>query len=986
MQTEITKQFVEAVEKYGTKTAVVDYPDGKTQRRTSYDDLMKRARQVAAYIRGEGIVPQSFITIELPAGADFLIAEMGVWMARCVVVPVGLTFPEERKAYIRQHSEVALNIDSDVIDSILRTRSTPASDWEEALPDADDNALLIYTSGSTGNPKGILHQHKAIANVLTRIQHSYKYGPDDRYAAGAPTYFIVGMYYWQLIAGTEVHFIPQDVTLDPVRMAEYHRDNGITLTYISAAVCPIYRCVAPSLRIVFTGGDRVICRQVPSYRLVVNYGMSETSGVVIGNTITEPTENAPIGRPLFGVEAAILDDDMQPVPQGQEGEICLKGCFCKEYFKDEERTRELYRGGWLHTKDVGRQLPDGSIQFVNRKDWMVKVNGQRVEPGEVEAVMCSIEGISRAVVKGFEGSNGSQYLVAYYTTKNDEIVELTDQSIRSQLERKLPSYMVPSFYVRMEQFPLNANGKIDRKSLQAPERTSSQADYVAPRNEIEASLCNYMALALGINQVGIDDNFRSLGGDSIQMMSLQQLCADSEVADLHNISVSIIYQGATPRKMAEMLAEAGRRTKPQMDDYPLSILQKGYFVTNMQREGQVVNDIFNMYEIDESIDLGRLLEAIKTAFTIHRGLFTRFFTDSNGEPRQKIVMENLDISVESMSEEEFEAEKKEIKKPFYLLKDRLFRVRLFSITPCSSMNGTAKRYLYIDLHHIVSDGVSRQILLRDIDRAYCGLPLEPEGWTAAEMAVEESGLQESPFYQEAVQWHKETFAGAKLISTGCQASDDQCETMCRLDVSCSQVEAFCRREGVTVNAISTAAYMLLMGHYGGMDDVTMASVFSGREDQRVTNTVGLFARGYAMRGKWTKEMPCADFLHSVGKMLVDSMSYSIIGISKAIALVGGRPDHLFIFQGDLMTDARLGGQPLKEVTLPQSFAASGLVIHLCTLRDEDRMALLMVYPKQWHNEDYIRRMAQHYSSCMNGLMSVSTVGEIACAVPNEDMF
>ena len=419
MKAFMTSTFSETVKLYGSRTAVVDYPDGKTQRRTSFDELKRQALQVTAYIKERNIAPQSFITIELTAGADFLIAEMGVWMARCVVVPVGPAFPEERKAYIRQHSEAVLNIDSDLIDSILHSQSLPPSDREVVLPDADDNALLIYTSGSTGNPKGILHQHKAIANVLARIQHSYKYGPDDRYAAGAPTYFIVGMYYWQLLGGTEVHFIPQDVTLDPVRMAEYHRDNGITLTYISAAVCPIYRCVAPSLRIVFTGGDRVICRQVPIYRLVVNYGMSETSGVVIGNTITEPTENAPIGRPLFGVEAAILDDDMQPVPQGQEGEICLKGCFCKEYFKDEERTRELYRGGWLHTKDVGRQLPDGSIQFVNRKDWMVKVNGQRVEPGEVEAAMCCIEGISRAVVKGFKGNNGSNYLVGYYTASQD---------------------------------------------------------------------------------------------------------------------------------------------------------------------------------------------------------------------------------------------------------------------------------------------------------------------------------------------------------------------------------------------------------------------------------------------------------------------------------------------------------------------------------------------------------------------------------------
>ena len=387
MQSQIVNRFIEAVKAFGPKTAVVDWPDGKTERRTSFDTLMQRACQVAAYIQDKGIAPQSFVTLELPAGMEFLAAEMGVWMARCVAVPVGTTFPNERKSYIRTHCDAVLNIDKNLMGLIGKTGLI----GEIEIPDETDNALLVYTSGSTGTPKGILHDHRSLAVNGLRMFDTYSLTPDDRFAGGIPPYFIAAIYYWKLLFGTEVHFVPSEINKDIVRMAQYHRDHSITIAFVSATVFPLYRCIAPSIRVIITGSDRVICREKPDYRVENTYGLSETVGPVVHTQVCEPTENAPIGLPIPGVEFALLDDDLRPVPQGEDGEICLKGYFCKGYFKDEERTQQLYRGGWLHTNDLGRLLPDGRIQFVNRKDWMVKVNGQRVEPGEVEAAMCAIE-------------------------------------------------------------------------------------------------------------------------------------------------------------------------------------------------------------------------------------------------------------------------------------------------------------------------------------------------------------------------------------------------------------------------------------------------------------------------------------------------------------------------------------------------------------------------------------------------------------------
>ena len=263
----LVKKFIEAVEKYGPMTAVVDSPDGKTLRRTSFDELMKLSRQVAGYIQSRCIAPQSFITIELSASVEFLAAEMGVWMARCVAVPMGPAFPEKRKNYISNHCDAVLNLDAVLMESIRD--DAPLADIAE--PDETDDALIIYTSGSTGTPKGILHDYRSVSKVI-RMFGEHAPTPDDRFAAGIPSYFVAAGFFWGLVYGTEIHILPVEINKDVARMAEYHRQNGITRAFVSATVLPLYRCTAPTIRII-TGSDRVVCRELPPYIIDNSYGM-----------------------------------------------------------------------------------------------------------------------------------------------------------------------------------------------------------------------------------------------------------------------------------------------------------------------------------------------------------------------------------------------------------------------------------------------------------------------------------------------------------------------------------------------------------------------------------------------------------------------------------------------------------------------------------------------------------------------------------------
>lgn len=976
MQSQIVNRFIEAVKAYGPKTAVVDWPDGKTERRTSFDTLMQRARQVAAFLQEENIAPQSFVTLELPAGMEFLAAEMGVWMARCVAVPIGTTFPDERKCYIRNHCDAVLNIDGALMDRIGSTDLTV----ETGMPDETDNALLVYTSGSTGTPKGILHDHRSLAVNGLRMFDTYSLTPDDRFAGGIPPYFIAAIYYWKLLLGTEVHFVPTEINKDIMRMAQYHRDHGITIAFVSATVFPLYRCIAPSIRVIITGSDRVICREKPAYRVENTYGLSETVGPVVHTEVSEPTENAPIGLSIPGVEFALLDDDLRPVPQGTDGEICLKGYFCKGYFKDEERTRALYRGGWLHTNDLGRLLPDGRIQFVNRKDWMVKVNGQRVEPGEVEAAICAIEDISRAVVKGFlNKESGSQYLVGYYTVKSEEL-KVSSEEVREALQKKLPSYMVPSFFVPMEQFPLNANGKIDRKSLQAPERTELAANYVAPRNEVETALCDIMARVMNLPRLGIDDNFRELGGDSIQMMTFQQLCADSSVKPLRAISTAIIYQGATPRKMAEMLGEAQPKVKPEMEDYPLKEMQKGYFYACMEAPGQPVANIPSLYCIPEQVDIERLKAAIEKTVNSHETFHTRLFVSDSGEPRQKIVKETFNLTTEHLSIAEFEAERERLIQPYNVLDERLFRIRLFEV------EGT--HYLYIDVNHLIFDGTSRQIFYRDIDRAYQHLPIEEEDWTLGQMAAEEDDLRKSEALTEARDWFLRTFDKEKLVRPLPPVQDGarpESKTF-SLDISYSEVEQFCQREGVTINVITMAAYMLLLGSYADTQDVTILTAFNARDDIRTRNTIGYLASNQLVRGQWTPAMPRTEFLLQIRQNLLDAMGHNIFKFSDVLEEWGIMAAYQFICQGDLTGDMTVGGNAFEEMPFERTYFPFCLEVQLFYSKKTDNFNVVAMLSNQIHDEGWLQRWTERYTACLRGLMTAKTVGEAIPEVPQSDIF
>ena len=268
----------------------------------------------------------------------------------------------------------------------------------------------------------------------------------------------------QLLSKVEIaNFIPPEIIKD-IRMFEvYLAKHQIEFVFMPPSLLAHFHNKSTHLKVVMAAAERLSGISSSNYKIYNHYGQTETGGTFFSFFVDKEYENTPIGKPDADVEYCILDTEGKPVKSGEEGELCVRGPFTSGYYKEPELTEELFRGGWLHTGDIVSQLPDGNVLYVNRKDWMVKINGQRVEPGEVEAVIKQVDGVKNAIVKGFTTKN-RQFLCAYYIANDD----VSEEAIRDYLLSKLPAYMVPAYFVRMESFPLLPSGKTDRKALLAP--------------------------------------------------------------------------------------------------------------------------------------------------------------------------------------------------------------------------------------------------------------------------------------------------------------------------------------------------------------------------------------------------------------------------------------------------------------------------------------------------------------------------------------
>lgn len=822
-----------SIQTHWDRSAIVDPRDRSSM---PYASLYERSSRVAGYLRSKGLQTGDYVVIALSRSSAYIIVETACLLFGYGAVLMDADHPQERIAYAARDTGAKLIIDDQLMAEML---TFPQQAQYQPLA-ADLPAVVIYTSGSTGKPKGILHDQSSLGSAIQRYQALLNTTPEDTEGILSPFTFIASCIAFlnPLCAGASVTIIPRDVIGNPLALAEFIDHMHITQLFMPPSVLKLFKPKGHSLRVVTTGSERVSglsFRDFPVWNL---YGMSETCAAVTAFPIDRPYANTPIGRAMEGCAVYLLDEQGQ---RAKEGEICVAGHLMSGYIGMQEKTAEVkvknpffQEDGcetMIRTGDLGRWDEEGNLVYINRKDWMMKINGQRVEPGEIEAVIKEIPQIANAAVKGFTNANGHSSLCAYYVKSGD----LRENDIRLAISKRLPHYMMPAHFIELEAMPLNANGKLNRLALPEPDAAQFAADYAAPTNAAEERLCAAMAGVLGIERVGIHDDFFLLGGDSIGCMALIAQLDDPRIGS------KLIYAGRTPAAIAAGLTlqdteDPDERNRLALTmDQPLIPYQVYYLDYQLYSPRLVVTNLpFVCSAPRERMDAQALKQAADKV-THHFSIFgTVFLFNEANELVQRYCPELVpEIGIMEASEAEFHSTiKNAFFKPFRMLNSILWRGQIV-VTETNV-------HLMLDFNHAISDGTMAMRTFHQIFTALQGGTLQKDYYYlflqryAAFMETPE-GLSELDFVRKLYDGNWSKFPQPDFDVR--ENSNHRMVTVTRRSAGAYQTAAAGKK--ISLGAALVTAGQLTLSRFNRQKKVTVEWIYNGRNEPWKEDLIGI---------------------------------------------------------------------------------------------------------------------------------------------------
>jgi amino acid adenylation domain-containing protein len=934
-------------------------------REVTYETLERASDGLARALRAAGISPGGIVTVVLKERIDVVAALLAILRARCVFVPLDSDAPEE---HLQLTSE-ALSADAVITDQELSplakrvfhgTAAAPITllfDWKgtddpkcdrldseraraeldpgltRAAGEPDDVCYIYFTSGSTGRPKGIAGTVKGLSHFIEWETRYFGIDGGWRFSQfTAPTFdaFLRDVLV-PLCAGGQVCIPPEaDTLLDPRALLDWIDSRGIHLIHcVPTLFSSVVRALPvshrlESLRLVLMSGEVLPVTDVKKWSasfgerigLVNLYGPTETTMVKFCYLVQRSDVDRgfiPIGKPIEGARAVILDEAGKPCPPGVAGEIHIRTPYrTRGYYKQPELTAQVFVQNPFNddpddliykTGDLGRRLQDGNFQFVGRRDGQVKVRGVRIELGEIEAALRGHPAVQEAAVLAREDRPGDKSLVAYVVARGEN--HLTTSELRRFLQGKLPDYFLPTVFVTLSSFPLTASGKIDRRSLPAPDRSRPELEkpYVAPRSTTERALVEIWTEVLSVERVGVEDNFFELGGHS--------LLATQVISRLrHQFQVELplreLFEEPTVANLARVIdrARSGEWAAPgppivpasREGDLPLSFSQQRLWFLDQLMPGNPFYNMPSAVRLVGRFDQKALLRTMTEIVRRHEALRTTFST-VQGRPVQIIAPgATVDLPVVDVSAIPPAAREREVSRlgnaearlPFDLTRGPLLRWTVLRLEE-------EEHVFLFTMHHIVSDAWSLGVLVGEVAALYSafveGRPSPLHELTAqyADFAIWQRQWLQGEVLQEQLSYWRRRLAGVPPLELptdrprfSAQSFRGATHTFAVDAGVADSLRALCEREGVTSFMALLAVFQLLLSRYSGQQDIAVGTSIANRNRAEIEPLIGFFLNMLVMRTDLSGNPTFRELLGRVREVALGAYAHQDLPFEKLV--------------------------------------------------------------------------------------------------------
>ncbi len=1015
------------------------------QQQLSYQQLNQQANQFAHYLQQQGIEANQVVAVCLPRCPKLLVAFVAIWKLGAGYLPLDPSYPKERLAYMLQDANAKLLVSQqDLLRQFQQTGialEQQSEIWQSDLVNdlaidysQQHLAYIIYTSGSTGQPKGAGVKQQGVINLLAWYRQEFSMTASDKTLIISAIGFDLtqkNLFALLTVGGTVV--LAEDGPYHADNIRQQIADNQISL--LNCAPSMFYPLVETStdwqslqsLRYVFLGGEAIVMDRLATWwqqsnsQLVNTYGPTECTDISAFYRVQTNDQMIPIGQANRNVQLYVCNSQQQLVPIGVVGELCIGGLGVGlGYLNDSDKTQAkfittefannqtVYRSG-----DLVRYLDNGLLQFMGRVDHQIKLRGLRIELGEIEFALKQQVDIDDALVMVMD-----EQLVAYVITTESIDAELLQQNLADYL----PDYMIPQHYLGLTIWPLTPNGKIDRKALPAPQKRQV---YVAPRNQVEQDLVGIWQQLLGLDHISVEEHFFALGGHSLLATQLM-----TQIRQQFGLEFPLqeLFQRPTIAKIAEkiielqQLGQISAQVIPVVDRskrLPLSFAQERLWFIHQLDPSNIAYHMPSALRLEGQLNVNALQQAVIVLVKRHEVLRTALITDEQGIAYQQIVdsesvaeSTRFHLEIEDLSHIPRKQQDIEVlqqvnqlaKQPFDLSQAPLWRMKLLLLA-------TQHYALVLNMHHIISDGWSISVFVKELAIAYQACQQKHQA-NLPRLAIQYADyaywqrqwLQGEELERQLNYWQQQ-LADVPVLQMPSFIEPDQTvrNTIDKLTGATLEFELattdyqsltkLAQSQGVTLFMLMLSIYQILLARYSQQNDFAIGTPIAGRHHASTEELIGLFVNTLALRLKFDPKLRFVDWLKQVQATAVEAYAHQDLPFEKIVdALALPRDmDHSPVFQVMFSlqnTQASTGQIPelkFSAIDLEVNIAKFGLALTLT----QTEQGLIGVWEYQTHlftvNQmaDLNQRWLQLVAAIATDTNSSTAIGYYPLLIPAE---